>query len=273
MESGYRAGERCRLVNMTTHYALFSGGHDSLVSSHIAMEKGPATEVLHLDTNTGIPQNLEHIEYVCGEYGWPLQIVESPKTLKEFAKEWGFPGPGWHHIAYRWFKERQLEQVASEADGKPHFWAGVRKDESDNRLKAINKTGVVEPADQWIWHKPLAYMTKDRCEEYIDKNSLPRNPVVENIHRSGECYCGAYATRDEELIDLQVHYPEHYEWLKEVEDEVIAERGEDDPRAYWANGSMSPPDVTALKRMRGKTGLLCSDCRAAMHDPASKADW
>lgn len=256
---------------MAKHYALFSGGHDSLVSSHIAIENGPADEVLHLDTTTGIPENLEFIEDVCDEFRWPLRVEEAPMTLKEFAEKWGFPGPRAHSWAYRWFKERQLERVAAEHNHKPHYWAGVRKDESGNRMEYITQSGIVEPADQWTWHKPIAYIPEERRDEYIAENALPTNPVVEDIHRSGECYCGAFATRDEELIDLQANYPDHFEWLKELEDDIIDARGADDPLSYWANGSMSVPDVVALREERQEAGLLCSDCRIAHHNSA--ADW
>lgn len=255
------------------HWALISGGHDSLVAGHIAMEQGPATAVLHLDTNTGIEANKEYIFELCEEFNWPLRIEQAPKTLTAFAKEYGFPGPRGHAWAYRWFKERQLRTIARETDGKPHFWAGVRKDESENRMEYINQTGVVEEAEQWIWHKPLAYFEKEQCEAYIDAYGLPRNPVVANIHRSGECYCGAYATRDEELIDLEANYPRHFEWIKEVEEEVIEDRGDGDKLSYWGHGTMNTSDVVHLKQRENTDMMLCRDCRVDNQNSAGDTDW
>lgn len=256
---------------MTRHYALFSGGHDSLVSTHIAMESGPCTEVLHLDTNTGLPENQEYVEEVCEEFGWPLRVEESPMTLEEFSKEYGFPGPGVHSWAYRYFKERQLGRVATETDSKPNFWTGVRKDESTVRMENVSESGVVEAADRWIWRKPIAYFSGERCEAYIEEHGLPRNPVVENIHRSGECYCGAFAGRDEELIDLMAHYPDHADWLLEVE-EAVKEEFEGDPDyCYWGHGGQSSLELQMLRdeQERDPDAVLCRDCRR----DAMESDW
>lgn len=57
-------------------FALFSGGHDSLVSTHYSMENGLANCVAHLDTNTGIDENLEFVKSVCEKYDWPLEEME-----------------------------------------------------------------------------------------------------------------------------------------------------------------------------------------------------
>ena len=37
-------------------FALFSGGHDSICSTHLAMESGVADAVVHVNTGIGIPQ-------------------------------------------------------------------------------------------------------------------------------------------------------------------------------------------------------------------------
>lgn len=256
-------------------WALFSGGHDSLVSTHYCMENDYCEAVLHLDTTTGIPENQEFVINICEEYGWPLRIERSPMTFREFVLEYGsgdepfgFPGPSFHRVVYIILKERALRTVSLEMDEKPRYWTGVRESESQRRMK------TVEPESEesnWIWKGPIHDWSDDDVEEYMLDNDLPRNPVVDNIHRSGECYCGAFASRDEELIDLQANYPGHYEWLVELEDEVIEEIGEE-RKAYWANGHLSQDELRHLKKARKPDGpVLCTDCRRKNTNPID--DW
>jgi len=259
-------------------FALFSGGHDSLVSTHYLMENEYCEKVLHLDTNTGIPKNEEFVVEVCEEYGWPLRIEESPYTLLEIATElgendegFGFPGPSFHSVMYRCLKERQLQRIATEHDEPPHYWTGVRKGESERRMKTV--TDAVKEEDRWTWHAPIRNWTKERCEDYIEEWNIPRNSVVENIHRSGECYCGCYANRDEELIELQAHYPEHYEWLMDVEQQVREEIGTERERAYWGHDSISGSDFLHLRHKYDPEDdmTLCRDCEQETYNSAK--DW
>lgn len=248
------------------NFALFSGGHDSLVSTHLAMDnRGLADRVLHLDTGTGIPENREFVEDVCDEFGWPLRVETAEKTLGEFAKEWGFPGPGAHSWIYRYFKDHSLNRVAADCDGTPQFYTGVRKDESDRRMTTISDTnGETSSNGQWVWKNPIANWSKQDCRKYIIDHALPRNPVVESIHRSGECYCGAFAHRDEELIDLEAHYPDHYEALMAVEDDVQEEIGSDAGTCFWGHGGLSSSELRALVAGHDDAQMvLCSDCGGA----------
>jgi 3''-phosphoadenosine 5''-phosphosulfate sulfotransferase (PAPS reductase)/FAD synthetase and related enzymes len=132
------AGRRVRQNHMdiTTHVALFSGGKDSLVSTHYAFTHFPIDFVAYLDTNSGLPANLEYVRSVCDNQNWPLQVLKSPVTLTEFATKYGFAGPSVHGWAYSYFKERQLRQLANEY-GNVVLYSGVRSDESERRMKIL----------------------------------------------------------------------------------------------------------------------------------------
>jgi len=112
---------------------------------------------------------------------------------------------------------------------------------------------------------------KEASDEYREEHGLPTNPVVKNIHRSGECYCGAFATRDEELIDLQAHYPDHFEWIREVEKEVKAEFEGEPHYCYWGHGGQSSLELQMLmdEQERDPDVMLCRDCV----DNAMESDW
>lgn len=99
-------------------YAMFSGGNDSMVSTHFAMNNG-AHEVLHINTGIGIPQTREFVRETCKAFGWPLREEHPPdKTYRDMVLYRGFPGPGAHAYAYSWLKERALRKVIRECKAK-----------------------------------------------------------------------------------------------------------------------------------------------------------
>lgn len=242
-------------------FALFSGGHDSLVSTHYCMEELGVDAVLHIDTNTGVPETQEYVVEVCQENDWDLYIRTTSMDLETFGKKWGFPKASTHSWAYRWFKDRVLDSVASDSkSSKPEFYTGVRKDESRRRMKTVSTED--KDAGDWIWKSPIAEWTEEDCENYMEEHDLSRNPVVDNIHQSGECLCGAFNKRDETLIDLQANYPEQYEWLMEVEQEVQEEIGRDEEYCWWGSEGVSSEQLQCLIEEADHESdmVLCQDC-------------
>lgn len=98
MDSAWGFGKR------STTYALFSGGDDSLVSTHLAMTQRHAQCVLHISTGIcakkdGKSVPLEFVRKTCRRFDWPLQVETPPQmTYRELVLKYGFPGPGWHFM-------------------------------------------------------------------------------------------------------------------------------------------------------------------------------
>ena len=242
-------------------YALFSGGHDSLVSTHKMMLAGETGTVLHIDTGIGIPETREYVERVCEEQGWPLKVVSSDFDYEGIVTEYGFPGPGVHIIMYSKLKERALRKVARWHDDKPHFYTGVRKQESERRFRTL--TDRVQEAGQWVWHAPILHHSQEDVDNWIDRVGLPRSPVKETFHHSGECLCGAFGNRTEELVLLEAHYPETADRIKSLEEAVREEYGADDPRSWWGHGGMADPDLRALLAEYDDAQMvLCASCES-----------
>jgi len=208
-------------------YAMFSGGDDSLSMVHKVMSAGDADAVLYLNTNTGLSENLEYVIDVCRRFGWPLRIETSPVSLVELAMKFQFPGSGYHTVAYAYLKERQLSSIAGEYGGVPEFITGVRKHESDRRMKNVPDEYRSEgKGGRWVWVQPIRDWRDDDVTDYRNNHDLPRNPIAAKIHRSGDCYCGAFAHRDELLIDLRAHgFDCHATYLLAVEARVQIYRG------------------------------------------------
>lgn len=211
---------------------LFSGGDDSLALTHWVMERGYADWVVHLATNTEIPENIDYVREICRKYQYPLIIVSSPQDLETLGCRYGFAGPAAHDVTFNALKGRQLGYLYRRTNGGIKFFSGVRTDESSRRK--INISSEVEYAEPssgnnftgW-WVNPLIDKSDQWIKEYRNKHDLPRNPVAQesSLHRSGDCNCLAYGHRDEELLALEADYPGVAEWLKSVEQRVQEYRG------------------------------------------------
>lgn len=207
---------------------LFSGGHDSLVSTHISAGILSAFHVpfvvYHGDTTIGIPETQNYVKLVCAEMGWRLVIRKPPNEedhYENIVRNHGFPGPNKkaHQLMYRRLKERALRHwVTHEVKSKPKarehvlLLTGVRKTES---LIRMGYTETTTKDDSRIWGNPIFYFTKERCESYMKTHALPRNPVKDKICVSGECLCGAFAGR-EELAEIKTHYPHVFERIQKL---------------------------------------------------------
>jgi 3'-phosphoadenosine 5'-phosphosulfate sulfotransferase (PAPS reductase)/FAD synthetase len=209
---------------------LFSGGDDSLALTHMAMEQSWADIVIHLATNSGVPENIDYVRHVCQKYQWPLIILGSPMPLDLFAYRYGFPGSGCHTMAFNYFKGRQLSYFESHRRGDMKFFSGVRRLESDRRMQNIEGEVEYESSsdggnfDGW-WLSPLIDKSDEWVTRYRNIHDLPRNSIAKRLHRSGDCHCLAFGHRDEELTLLQAEYPDFAEWLLNVEQRVQEYRG------------------------------------------------
>ena len=211
------------------HVALmFSGGHDSLVNSCVSAaileDKGIPFNVYHGDTTIGIPETQDYVKQVCKQFGWELVIRQPPDPLDHYesiVKKYGFPGPtkSSHQFMYRRLKERALRHwVTHEVKSSPKarenvlLLSGVRQDESVIRM-GYNHTMSKDKSR--CWANPIFYWTEERCQQYMKTFDLPRNPVKDKICISGECLCGAFASK-EELTEIRSVYPHVAERIDEL---------------------------------------------------------
>lgn len=255
----------------TGEYALFSGGNDSLVSTHYVLESSERYDVdrvVYLDTRTGIPANIAHVRDVCETFDWELVLARAPISLYEFATGegpgdrdvYGFPGPGAHSWAFRYFKERGIQALAERFDGYPRFFTGVRRHESSRRMRTVG--GRVRDRDgKWQYVNPIWDWTDERVDAYRERHDLPRNPVAERLGRSGDCYCGAFASRETELLELEAHYPAHYAFIMGIEEAVQSAIGVDRENCFWGFQGLSRQELRALLAAEDPDQLsLCATC-------------
>src|SRR4249920_2790823 len=85
-------------------FALFSGGHDSLCSTHLASQWPEFTAAVHVNTGIGIQETRTFVRDTCREHGWPLlEYHPDAKTYEDLVREKGMPrGPKSHNTMYYW---------------------------------------------------------------------------------------------------------------------------------------------------------------------------
>ena len=240
--------------------AAFSGGNDSIVSTHFAVSQYDAL-VVHCDTGIGIKKTREHVNKTAERFGWSFEAskaepegkpdcvdpsempsgrwTDGETAYEEIVLNRGFPGPAQHHRFYVSLKERPLLRAARKLrlgrGRKVLVVAGIRHDESS--VRAGYKEAIRAQAKSFlVWANPFYWHTAADFEAYRQEFGLPRNPVKARVGISGECLCGAYASQGEKELVRSVE-PETAEYLDRLEDRVRANGfpwgwGESPPQAW-----------------------------------------
>jgi 3'-phosphoadenosine 5'-phosphosulfate sulfotransferase (PAPS reductase)/FAD synthetase len=231
-------------------YALVSGGNDSTVTAHLAARHGPRLDaIVHINTGIGVEQTREYVRDFARWLETPLIEKYAPRAYEELVMKYGFPGPAAHRYMYIWLKERPLREVRREAQGGQNrrvmFITGVRLSESKRRM---NHVKPVQREGNTVWVAPIWDFEHKDIWDYRDKFCLPRNEVVEILHMSGECLCGAFS-KPRELEWLVIFYPDVANRIRRLE---IQAHQAGLKSCHWGphNG----------KEIREAPGPLCSDC-------------
>jgi 3'-phosphoadenosine 5'-phosphosulfate sulfotransferase (PAPS reductase)/FAD synthetase len=252
--------------------SLFSGGHDSATATLIAHEAG-ADQTLHVNTGIGVEQTRDYVRDTCAERDWNLQEYRAtenthadgspdPQIYDEIVKKYGFPGEPQHSLMYSKLKERQLRRFERDIGATTKqpvlYISGARSDESVRRM------GNVKPEPQkkgrQVWLNAIHDFSKKDCANCMAHCGLKRNEVVDLIHKSGECLCGAFA-KPGELSELEIWFPKEAKRIRDLEQEVV-------PKFPW-NWEDSPPEWYNEKK-QGQTFMfrydefqpLCHRCNA-----------
>lgn len=258
----------CREIYSDNLWACFSGGHDSLVSTYITSKHRFFKGVLHLDTGIGLPQTQKYVIDVCDRYGWDLKIYRANENLKkgeipnyqfyeELVMRFGFPNANSHQIMYQRLKGYSVDRFRRDqkAAGRwaTAFTTGIRWQESRRREKYQGEYFVKKSGKNIMICPILNFSDQDR-EDFIREHGLPKNPIYKYYCKSGECLCGAYASR-QELLDIEKISPETYDRLMNIESHVRKKFawgwGERIPKSK--NNSVTKNSVT--KKM------LCYSCQ------------
>jgi 3'-phosphoadenosine 5'-phosphosulfate sulfotransferase (PAPS reductase)/FAD synthetase len=246
---------------VTALFSLFSGGHDSLTSTALAAKQPLFEGVLHINTGIGVEETREFVRETCRAQGWPLYELRAPRFLYEelVVSRGGFPhGPQSHNSMLFYLKQQPLNRWLRNQPGILGLVTGIRKQESVRRMGA----GISVPVrrdGRKVWISPILEWSKVDCGQFMEAEGLARNPVVDLLHRSGECLCGALA-RPEEIHEIALWYPDVARRINALEREC-EERGI--AACVWA-GRESQEVHADQGQLFSKADLapLCMSCEA-----------
>jgi predicted subunit of tRNA(5-methylaminomethyl-2-thiouridylate) methyltransferase len=218
--------ERALALAPIKKYALYSGGDDSLVTTHWAVENY-GCEVLHIHTGIGLKVTRQHIRDTAAYYGWKLTEIRAKEDCgqdyRKIILEHGFPGPAGHQYMYARLKERAIELAVRRAKtqwkDKVMLVTGIRQDESKRRSGYEGREIDFKGAQMWV--NPLYWVGVSEFERYRRDFQLRRGPASEMLGMSGECLCGAYANPGE-LAAIRLIEPETADYIEDLQREVAA---------------------------------------------------
>ena len=216
-------------------YAMFSGGHDSICSTHVASTMPGFQGVVHINTGIGIEDTTEYVRETCKRFGWHLWELSPEVEYEDLVIErGGFPsGPKSHNSMLFYLKQQPLNKfiqtVKEQRSDKIALVTGVRQLESHRRMNSSISVPVRQDKAK-LWLNPILDWSDHDKNRYMKEHDLPRNQVTDLLHRSGECLCGALARREElkEIIDW---YPNEGQRILNLE-RRCTELGLDD--RFWA---------------------------------------
>lgn len=210
-------------------YVAFSGGKDSLVVLHLALQVEPNIAVVFFDSGLEFPETHRYLEQLSDQFSLQLHVVPARPSLLDILQASG----GWDHRA-RDQAVPNLHQAlilgpATEAHaelGPGELW-GVRAEESrgraamyatalrqeisaqgfpagppQNQLRA-RFGGVVRRKDGTTAFGPIWNWKTEDVWAYIARHRLPVNPVYarlraigapESALRSRRCGCRMFST-------------------------------------------------------------------------------
>lgn len=264
--------ETQRAHSASAVWSLFSGGDDSLATALVTSRAAGFRGCLHIDTGIGIPETQAFVVETARQQGWPLKVyraVDQGQVYEDLVVERGFPGPAMHFKMYTRLKERALRAFIRDHKQSRHdrlvFATGIRKNESQRRMGTavqVSRHGVI------VWANPLFHWSKADCHDLIAEASIPRNPVVELLHMSGECLCGSFAKPDE-LKEIALWYPHVAERIHALEAKVC-EAGHATACVWGQRPTRTKKRQLARQDAAGRrVGPLCQQCEFAFDEAAS----
>lgn len=250
-------------------FGCFSGGHDSLTATAIAASYPGFTSAFHANTGIGIEETREFVREVSEREGWGLvEHYPDRYTYRDLVLEMGFPrGPESHNRMLYYLKQRAIDRLVREH--KTHhkdriaLVTGIRRQESDRRMNAAMSVPFTRDGAK-LWINPIIDWTAVDCTEFIDWHpTLERNEVVDLLHRSGECLCGALA-HHAEIEEIERWYPEAAEHIHRLEEEARQANLVDH---RWAYPSQAPGKTWDEVHPSEVDTQLCNGCLARRWAP------
>ena len=223
------------LFKATDNVAVaFSGGKDSLVALHLALQIKPDIPVLFVNTGIEFPESLEYTRQL--EETWNLNFHEANAKVNfwNLAEEKGLPVAGRGNSTFmrdlsdqagvklsnaccHQMKETPARQFYREHDIEGTV-TGLRVSESLMRKLNFADYGALRYSSTYktLISWPLYAWLDEDIFKYIEKNNLPLNPIYEKGYTRVGCWpcLQDMFYKDSRLFTLQEQHPNMYKTVK-----------------------------------------------------------
>jgi phosphoadenosine phosphosulfate reductase len=172
----------------------FSGGTDSLVALHMALQVKPDLSVIFVDTIREFPENYQFVQEVREKWGiTDFVVVRRDKDRRdEFAAKLGYKTP---EFMLQYCNDHKIVPML-EGLRRFHFdamIAGVRGVEHEERAQESLFSPRRDP-DHYRVH-PMLFWKRNDVMEYVSRNQLKCNPLYSQGYTSLGCtICSAVNT-------------------------------------------------------------------------------
>ena len=152
-----------------------------MVLIHLAAENGLPFRVCTLDTLRLFPETYDFLEQVESRYGIKIEQVQpDPQEVQEMIAQHGeylfFDSKAKQEYCCNIRKVRPMQRLLETLD----VWiTGLRRDQSDAR-KQLRKAEIISSTTHPVLKtNPLLQWTTDDVWEFVRKNEIPVNPLLE----------------------------------------------------------------------------------------------
>lgn len=210
---------------------MFSGGHDSRLSTELVSQHPLFYGVVWADTATGAGETRQYIRETCARSGWQLERgTVHPMTYEAQILKYGFPSPHTHHQMYTELKAKSMSKVMTGITTRKGIKrsqvgqiTGLRAPESTRRQqfvkhyheKRAKKTGTLEE----VLINPIWDWSKQERDAMIDHLGLARNAYADKVGHSYECMCFANAVKNER--EYRALLSPKYEEIEQKREQIV----------------------------------------------------
>lgn len=243
---------------------MLSGGDDSLTALHVAKQLGIKIDfIMHGVTGTGIQETHDFVKGVVSREECKYIEANAGTSYVDYVLRKGFFGVGetahtysYHLLKWTHFRrEVSLNIRHKKRNRNILFINGARRQESDNRMKTM--VNPIRRADGGsnIWVNIINDWPNHSTVDFLEGNSIKRNPVSILLCTSGECGCGTMQKAGD-AVERGYHFPKWKAWFEWITGEV-RKRG-----FTWSWGEPMPKTIAMEKK--GQLNMfqpMCAGCK------------
>lgn len=178
-----------------------SGGKDSLVTLHLALEVNPNIPVLYNNTTVEFPESTDFVHRLAKEWNFDLHVTMPEKSFFAAVKDCG-----WATHEDRWCCKPYKDAPASEFLTKKKIFAEITGTTRTESIYRRSLTPFKNPKKEpyIIRVNPVYDWNSWEIWRYIRENELPYNCLYDQGYRRIGCWC------------CPLNGPSHYRRLKKT---------------------------------------------------------